>query len=108
MTSSSPSITPLAPVPAEALAKTVWIDLGKPGVDKEFRDFTWNGGRESRAPAIRSVTASTATAWLASEGDGGYDLPDGSRGKTIAVRVKMSSSHRGHDGTVRRHHRRVE
>ena len=35
-------ITPLATVPPEALAKTAWMNLGEPGVNKEFLDFIWN------------------------------------------------------------------
>jgi hypothetical protein len=81
-------ITPLASVPAEAMAKTAWVDLGKPGVDKEFLDFIWNG--ESDYAAGYEVSYSiNGNAWQAAAGDGGYEFPDHSHGKTIAIRVRM-------------------
>ena len=84
-------ITPLATVPADALAKTPWLDLGQPGVDKEFLSLIWNAGSDRWAQYYVSYSIN-GQAWLPAVGHGGYDLPPRSHGKTIAFRVWMTTS----------------
>jgi len=84
-------ITPLATVPSEALAKTAWMNLGKPGVDKEFLDFIWNADGTKSAAYILSYSVD-GQAWLNAGSSGGYDLPESTHGKTIAIRVWMTTS----------------
>ena len=84
-------ITPLASVPASALTKTTWINLGQPGVDKEFLSFIWNADSDRGAQYIVSYSVD-GRAWLSAVGKGGFDLPDGTHGKTIAIRVWMTTS----------------
>ncbi len=84
-------ITPLASVPASALTKTTWVNLGQPGVDKEFLSFIWNADSDRAAQYIVSYSVD-GRAWLSAVGKGGFDLPDGSHGKTIAIRVWMTTS----------------
>jgi hypothetical protein len=85
-------VTPLTAVPVrDVLAKTAWIDLGAPGVDKEFRRFTWTADADPGASFQVSYSVAGA-AWVVAAGDDGYVFPDDSHGKTIAFRVKMSST----------------
>ena len=84
-------ITPLATVPADALAKTGWLNLGQPGVDKEFLSLIWNADSDRAATYIVSYSVNGA-AWLPAVGRGGFEIPDGTHGKTIAVRVWMTTS----------------
>jgi hypothetical protein len=85
-------VTPLTTVPVrDVLAKTTWMGLGAPGVDKEFRRFTWTADADPGASFQVSYSVAGA-AWRVAAGDGGYTFPDDSHGKTIAVRVKMSST----------------
>ena len=84
-------ITPLATVPSEALARTARMDFGKPGVDKEFLDFIWNAEGFRGSAYILSYSVD-GQAWLNAGSSGGYDLPDGTHGKTIAIRVWMTTS----------------
>jgi hypothetical protein len=85
-------VMPLTTVPVrDVLAKTTWIDLGAPGVDKEFRRFTWTADADPGASFQVSYSVAGA-AWVIASGNGGYAFPDDSHGKTIAVRVKMSST----------------
>jgi hypothetical protein len=84
-------ITPLATVPASALAKTAWLDLGQPGVNKEFLSLIWNAASDRAASYIVSYSVNGG-AWLPAVGRGGFEIPDGTHGKTIAVRVWMTTS----------------
>ena len=84
-------ITPLASVPADALAKTAWLDLGQPGVDKEFLSLIWNVDSDRGASYIVSYSVN-GNAWLPAVGKGGFEIPDGTHGKTIAIRVWMTTS----------------
>jgi hypothetical protein len=84
-------VTPLATVPSEALAKTAWMNLGKPGVDKEFLDFIWNAVGAKSAAYILSYSVD-GQAWLNAGSSGAYQLPDSTHGKTIAIRVWMTTS----------------
>ena len=84
-------ITPLASVPVDVLTKTTWVNLGEPGVDKEFLSFIWNADSDRSAQYIVSYSVD-GRAWLSAVGKGGYDLPDGTHGKTIAIRVWMTTS----------------
>jgi hypothetical protein len=84
-------VTPLATVPADALAKTTWLDLGQPGVDKEFLSLIWNADSDRAATYIVSYSVNGA-AWLPAVGRGSFEIPDGTHGKTIAVRVWMTTS----------------
>jgi len=85
-------VTPLAAVPSDALAKTAWMDLGKPGVDKEFIDFFWNADG-AKGASYRVSYSIDGQAWLDAGSSGGFILPKKNRrGKTIAIRVWMTTS----------------
>ena len=85
-------VTPLTSVPVkDVMAKTPWMTLGAPGVDKEFRRFVWTADSDPGASYQVSYSISGGL-WVVAPGDGGYTFPEGSHGKTIAVRVKMSST----------------
>ncbi len=84
-------VTPLAAVPADALAKTPWLNLGRPGVDKEFLSLIWNADSDPGARFIVSYSVDGA-AWRSAGGVRGFEIPDGTHGKTIAIRVWMTTS----------------
>lgn len=84
-------VTPLATVPADALAKTAWLNLGQPGLDKEFLSLIWNADSDRGAAYIVSYSVNGA-AWLSAVGHGAFEIPDGTHGKTIAIRVWMTTS----------------
>ena len=85
-------ITPLLTVPVrDVMARTPWMNLGAQGVDKEFRRLAWTADSDPGASFEVSYSIGGGV-WLIAQGDGGYAFPDGSHGKAIAVRVKMSST----------------
>ena len=85
-------ITPVSvTVPVEATAQTAQLDLGKPGLDKEFLSLIWNAGSDRVAYYIVSYSVNGG-AWLPAVGRGGIEIPDGTHGKTIAFRIWMTTS----------------
>jgi hypothetical protein len=85
-------IIPIATAPVrEVLAKTRWLTLGATGVDKQFRSLAWHADADPGASFEVSYSIAGG-AWVVARGDGAYTFPDDGHGKTIAIRVKMSSS----------------
>jgi hypothetical protein len=85
-------IIPIASAPVrEVLAKTRWMTLDATGVDKQFRQLVWNADADPGASYEVSYSIGGG-AWVVARGDGRYTFPESGHGKTIAIRVKMSSS----------------
>jgi hypothetical protein len=84
-------VTPLATVPCGALTKTTWMDLGRPRGTKEFLDLIWTADVDLGSEYMLSYSVDGQT-WVNAGSSGSYDFPDGTHGKTIAVRVWMTTS----------------
>ena len=78
-------------MPATAVATAGPFDFGKPSIDKEFLSVSWS----STVPRGGNLFVSYSVdgrAWLPAIGDLGFDIPDGTHGRTIAYRVSLTTS----------------
>jgi hypothetical protein len=84
-------VTPLeGDLPVTAEAQSVALDLGKPALAKEFLSLSW-GAAKPRGTNLFISYSVDGGAWLPAVGGGGFDIPRGTHGKTIAYRVIMTS-----------------
>jgi hypothetical protein len=85
-------VTPVSgEVPIVAEAATGPIDFGRPALVKEFLSLSWNAHTARDAFFLVSYSVSGG-AWLPAVGGGGFEIPDGTHGRTIAFRVWMTTS----------------
>ena len=78
-------------MPATAVATTGPLTFGKPSLDKEFLSLSW-GGTVPRGANLFMSYSVDGRAWLPAIGALGFDIPDGTHGKTIAYRVSLTTS----------------
>ncbi len=78
-------------LPATSWATTTRLDLGKPGVDKEYLSLAW-GATVPRGANVFVSYSVDGGAWLPAVGDLGFAIPDGTHGKTFAYRVTLTTS----------------
>ncbi len=78
-------------MPATAVATTVPLDFGRPSLDKEFLSITWGSAVPRGANLFVSYSVD-GRAWLPAIGSLGFDIPDGTHGRTIAYRASLTTS----------------
>ena len=84
------------------------MNLGAPGVDKEFLSFYLERGLGSGAPRSRSATASAVPPGSPRRATAGTTSRTAGTARSIAITGQDDVQRGGRDGAVRRHHDRVD
>ena len=89
-------VTPLeSDLPVTAAASSQALDFRRPTLEKEFLSLSWDAIKPHGTNLFISYSVDGA-AWLPAVGGGGFDMPRGTHGRTIAYTVSMMSG----DATV--------
>jgi hypothetical protein len=89
-------VTPLeGDLPVTAAASSQALDFRRPTLDKEFLSLSWDAIKPRGTNLFISYSVDGG-AWLPAVGGGGFDMPRGTHGRTIAYTVSMMSG----DATV--------
>jgi hypothetical protein len=77
-------------LPFTAVATSRPLDMGKPTQDKEFLSLTWLATKPRGTVLFVSYSVDGG-AWLPAVGGVGYDIPEGTHGRTIAYRITLTT-----------------
>lgn len=87
-------------LPFTSVATTGRLDMGKATQEKEFLSLAW-GSTVPRGANVFMSYSVDGGAWLPAVGALGFDIPDGTHGKTIAYRVTLTTSESSATPSVR-------
>jgi hypothetical protein len=77
-------------LPLTVVARSVALDLGRSDLEKEFLSLSW-GAAQPRGTNLFISYSVDGGAWLPAVGGGGFDIPRGTHGRTIAYGVSLTS-----------------